>query len=389
MANGELMVVAGEASGDLHAADVLAEIRRRRPDLRAFGMGGSRLQAAGLERLFDAREISVMGIAEVLPRLPRIWRVFRALVRAARERRPAAALLVDVPDFNLRLARKLRGLGVPVVFYVSPTVWAWRRGRVRQIARDVDRMLCILPFEVEFYREHGVRARYVGNPVVEQVPQPDTPEAFRRALGLDASRPTLALLPGSRPSELQRLLPPMVESAALLAKERPELQLVVPVAPGLDRAPLEQAFAARGLRPTLVEGRAAEVVGASDVVVVASGTATLETALMLRPMVVVYRMSALSWVVGKLLVKVAFVSLVNLLSGRRLVPELLQSQLRPEAVAEEVRRLWVPGSARDAQLEGLRALRSRLGDGPTASRVADEVLEVLDARAKDAGAVAR
>ena len=385
MANGELMVVAGEASGDLHAADVLSELRRRRPELRAFGMGGPRLEAAGLQRLFDAREISVMGIAEVLPRLPRIWRVFRALVRAARERRPAAALLVDVPDFNLRLARKLRALGVRVVFYVSPTVWAWRRGRVRQIARDVDRMLCILPFEEDFYREHGVHARYVGNPVVEQVPPPGAPEGFRRALGLEPGRPTLALLPGSRPSELHRLLPPMVESAALLAKERPELQIVVPVAPGLERTPVEEAFAARGLRPTLVNGRAAEVVGAADVAVVASGTATLETALMLRPMVVVYRMSALSWALGRLLVRVAFVSLVNLLSGRRLVPELLQSALKPEAVAEEVRRLWGPGAAREAQVEGLQALRTRLGTGPTASRVADEVLDVMDARAKDAG----
>ena len=200
MANGELMVVAGEASGDLHAADVLAELRRRRPELRAFGMGGARLEAAGLERLFDAREISVMGIAEVLPRLPRIWRVFRALVRAARQRRPAAALLVDVPDFNLRLARKLRRLGIPVVFYVSPTVWAWRRGRVRQIARDVDRMLCILPFEEDFYRTHGVRARYVGNPVVEQVPPPGAPEAFRRALGLE-HRPTHAGAAAREPPE--------------------------------------------------------------------------------------------------------------------------------------------------------------------------------------------
>jgi lipid-A-disaccharide synthase len=386
MANGELMVVAGEASGDLHAADVLAELRRRRPELHAFGMGGARLEAAGLERLFDAREISVMGIAEVLPRLPRIWRVFRALVRAARERRPAAALLVDVPDFNLRLARKLRASGIRVVFYVSPTVWAWRRGRVRQIARDVDRMLCILPFEEEFYRRHGVHARYVGNPVVEQVPPPAAPEAFRRTLGLDAARPTLALLPGSRPSELHRLLPPMVETAVLLQRERPELQIVVPVAPGLDRAPVERAFAARGLRPTLVEGRTAEVVGASDVAVVASGTATLETALMLRPMVVVYRMSALSWAIGKLLVRVAFVSLVNLLSGRRLVPELLQAELRPEAVADEVRRLWAPGRARQAQLEGLAALRAQLDSGPTAARVADEVLEVLDARAKEPAA---
>jgi len=217
------------------------------------------------------------------------------------------------------------------------------------------------------------------------VPPPAAPEQFRRALGLEPGRPTLALLPGSRRSELHRLLPTMVESAALLAGDRPELQIVVPVAPGLERAPVEQAFLARGLRATLVDGRAAEVVGASDVAVVASGTATLETALMLRPMVVVYRMSALSWAVGKLLVRVAFVSLVNLLSGRRLVPELLQSALRPEAVAAEVRRLWTPGAERDAQLDGLRALRGRLGDGPAASRVADEVLEVLDARAKDAG----
>ncbi|HTS80640.1 MAG TPA: lipid-A-disaccharide synthase [Myxococcaceae bacterium] len=389
MANGELMVVAGEASGDLHAADVLAALRRRRPGLRAFGMGGPKLKAAGLERLFDAREISVMGIAEVWPRLPRIWRVFRSLVRAARERRPAAALLVDVPDFNLRLARKLRGLGIPVVYYVSPTVWAWRRYRVRQIARNVDRMLCILPFEEEFYREHGVRARYVGNPVVEQVPPPGPPEGFRRALGLDASRLTLALLPGSRASELHRVLPTMVESAALLRSERPEIQIVVPVAPGLDRAAVEREFAAKGLRPVLVDGRAAEVVGAADVAVVASGTATLETALMLRPMVVVYRMSAISWAIGRLLVKVAFVSLVNLLSRRRLVPELLQGDLRPEAVAAEVRRLWAPGDARSEQLAGLRAIRAQLGSGPTASRVADEVLEVLEQHAKEPGAIAR
>ena len=389
MTNGELLVVAGEASGDLHASDVLRELRRRAPGLHAFGMGGERLAGVGLERLFDAHEISVMGFAEVWPRLPRIWRVYRALVEAARVRRPAAALLVDVPDFNLRLARRLKALGIPVVFYVSPTVWAWRRYRVRQIARNVDRMLCILPFEEDFYRAHGIRARYVGSPVAEQVPAPAEPEVFRRALGLDPDRPTLAVLPGSRPSELQRLLPPLVESAALLAKEQPRLQIVVPVAPGIRAEGVEQAFSAAGLQPLLVAGRAAEVVGAADVAVVASGTATLETALMLRPMVVVYRMSALSWVVGRLLVKVAFVSLVNLLSGRRLVPELLQGALRPQAVAEEVRRLWAPGAAREAQLEGFRSLRAQLGSGPTASHVADEVLDVMNLRAKDPGALAR
>ena len=385
----EILIVAGEASADLHAARVLEELRTIRPEVRAFGVGGPRLRAVGLEALAPAEDISVMGLAEVLPRIPRILGILRALRLAAAERRPRAALLVDLPDFNLRLAAKLKALGIPVVYYVSPTIWAWRPKRARKIAKVVDRMLCILPFEEEFYREHGVRARYVGNPVVEQVPPAGAPEGFRRALGLDTARPTLALLPGSRPSELRRLLPPMVDSAALLQGERPELQLVVPLAPGVDRGSVEQAFAARGLRPALVDGRTAEVAGAADVVVGASGTATLETALMLRPMVVVYRMSALSWAVGKLLVKVAFVSLVNLLSGRRLVPELLQGALRPQAVAEEVRRLWKPGAAREAQLDGLRALRARLGTGPTASRVADEVLDVMNLRAKDPGALAR
>jgi lipid-A-disaccharide synthase len=381
-------VVAGEASGDLHAADVLRELRRREPGLRAFGMGGERLASAGLERLFDARELSVMGFSEVWPRLPRIWRVFRALVQAARVRRPAAALLVDVPDFNLRLARKLKALGIPVVFYVSPTVWAWRRGRIKQIARDVDRMLCILPFEVEFYRAHGVRATYVGSPVAEQVPAPAEPEVFRRALGLDPGRPTLAVLPGSRPGELQRLLPPLVDSAALLTRERPGLQIVVPLAPGVSAERVRQAFSARGLEPLLVDGRAAEAVGASDAAIVASGTATLETGLMLRPMVVVYRMSAFSWWMGKLLVRVAFVSLVNLLTGRRVVPELLQGALQPAAVAAEVQRIWDPGAARQAQLEGLRELRARVGHENTAGHVADEVLEVMEARAKEAPAAA-
>jgi lipid-A-disaccharide synthase len=384
MTNGELLVVAGEASGDLHAADVLVELRRRNPALQAFGMGGPRLAEAGLERLFDASEISVMGIAEVLPRLPRIWRVFRMLVRAAQERRPAAALLVDVPDFNLRLARRLKALGIPVVCYVSPTVWAWRKGRLRHIARDVDRMLCILPFEEDFYRQHGVRAAYVGNPVAEQLPSPGEPERFRRELGLDPWLPTVALLPGSRSSEIQRLLPPLATAAGLLARERPGLQFVVPLAPGVRPAEVKRAFLLHRVNPLLVDGRTAEVAGASDVAVVASGTATLETGLMLRPMVVVYRMSGLSWLIGRMLVRVPFVSLVNLLSGRRLVPELLQGALRPEAIATEVRQLWTPGAARDAQLHGLRELRAGVGVSRTAARVADEVLEVMGARAKEA-----
>jgi lipid-A-disaccharide synthase len=381
MASVDILIVAGEASGDVLAGDLLRVLRTRRPELRAFGMGGPGLLDAGLDCLFAASEISVVGFTEVLPRLPRIHCVFRALLAAAAERRPAVAILVDAPDFNLRLAKKLRKLGIPVVFYVSPTVWAWRRGRVRRIARDVERMLCILPFEEAFYRPYGVKAVYVGNPVAARLPPPDGPAAFRRALGLDVARPTLAVLPGSREGELRRCLPPLVQSAVLVAKDHPGLQVVVPLAPGVDGARVAEAFRAEGLAVVLVVGRAAEVVGAAEVALVTSGTAALEAGLMLRPLVVVYRVSALSALVARLLVRVAFVSLVNLLAGRRVIPELLQGALTPANVLAEVRRVWDEGPARTAMLEGLKEVRALLGHADASARAADEVLEVLDKKA--------
>ena len=374
-------MVAGEASGDVLGGELLSALRARRPELRAFGMGGPRLVEAGLQALFDASEISVVGFTEVLPRLPRIWRVFRALVKAAATRRPAAAVLVDAPDFNLRLAGKLRRMGIPVVYYVSPTVWAWRRGRVKRIARDVEKMLCILPFEEAFYRPYGVKAVYVGSPVAARLPAPARAAVFREALGLESARPTLAVLPGSRPGELRRCLPPLVESAALVAKEHPGLQVVVPLAPGVDGARVTAAFQARGLVPHLVAGRAAEAAGASDVALVTSGTAALEVGLMLRPLVVVYRVSWLSALVARALVKVRYVSLLNLLLGRRLIPELLQEALTPANVLAEVRQVWDEGPARRTMVEGLQQVRALLGSQKASERAADEVLQVLDAAA--------
>ncbi|WP_141593991.1 lipid-A-disaccharide synthase [Myxococcus sp. AB056] len=372
-----ILVVAGEASGDTHAAELVAALRARRPDLTFFGMGGARLAAQGVELLFDAREVSVMGITEVLPRIPRILQILKGLAEAAAERKPDVAILVDIPDFNLRLAKKLKALGVPVAYYVSPMIWAWRRGRVRTIKRLVDRMLCILPFEEDFYREAGVSARYVGSPVVEQVPSPDTATAFRERLGLSKDAPTLALLPGSRMGEIRRLLPDMVEAAKRLSAERPGLQVVVPLAPTIDRGEITSRFEGSGVTPILVEGRAPEVVGASDAAVVASGTAVLEAGLMQRPLVVVYRVSLITYWVGRLMLKVAFVSLINLLAGRRVVPELLQGEMTPERIAEEVRRVWIPGAPREEMLQGLAEMRGRLGETGAATRAAESVLELL------------
>jgi lipid-A-disaccharide synthase len=372
----DVMVVAGEASGDNHAAALLAALKARVPSLRAFGMGGPALAAQGMELVHGAHEISVMGVTEVLPRVPRILKVMGDLAEAAQTRKPQLAVLVDIPDFNLRLAKRLKALKIPIAWYISPMVWAWRKGRVRTIAERVDLMLCILPFEEAFYKGTGVNAHYVGSPVLEGLPPAAPPEAFRAALGLDPARPVLALLPGSRPGELRRILPTLAEVGRRQREKRPGLQVVVPVAPGLDRAELSRAFA--GLEVTLVDGRAPEVVGASNVAVVASGTATLEAGLMERPLVVVYRLSAPNWWLGKAMLELKHVSLVNLLAERGVVPELLQDDFTPEAVGAHIDGLW-EGPAREAQLAGLREVRSKLGAPGASERAAELILKLTAA----------
>lgn len=374
----QILVVAGEASGDQHAAAVVREIRRRAPEVRFFGMGGTRLAAEHVDLLYRAEEISVMGLTEVLPKLRRILKVMEGLERAARRRRPACALLVDVPDFNLRLARSLKRMGVKVAYYVSPMIWAWRPGRVEQIAARVDRMLCILPFEERFYEGTGVSARFVGHPLLER-PPPGPPAAYRAALGLAPGRTTVALVPGSRPSELRRIFPGMLDAAELIRARRPDAQFVVPVAPTLSEQALRPYLARHAtLEVKLAPGRVDEAVGAADAALVKSGTSVLETALMLRPMVVVYRLSWLTYLVGRLFVRLAHFALVNLLAGRTLVPELLQRQATPERMAQELLPLLDDGAARAAQLDGLAEVRSSLGAPGAPRRVAEELLTHLE-----------
>jgi lipid-A-disaccharide synthase len=373
----DILVVAGEASGDAHAGALMRELSARLKGARFFGMGGPRMREAGLEALYDATEISVMGLWEVLPKLWGILKVLRGLARAAQQRRPRLAILIDVPDFNLRLAKKLKRLAIPVVYYVSPTVWAWRPGRVKQIARDVDQMLCILPFEEAFYRQRGVPARYVGSPVLDELPCPAPAIEFRKALGLDPDRPTLAVLPGSRPSEISRVLPTLVAAAERVARARPGLQVIVPVAPTLERARLAAYFTDSEVSPVFLDGQAARAVGASDAAMVCSGTATLEAALMQRPFVVVYKVSLLTELFLRALVKVRHVSLVNLLAGRTVVPELLQRDFTAGRVSAEVLRLLDDAAARQALLAGLAEVRQSLGQAGASAHAAEAVVSLL------------
>lgn len=373
-----LLVVAGEASGEQRAARLLEALATRVPGLARFGLGSRALAAAGVELVADSHEISVVGISEALAILPRAAEIQRALLAEVERRRPAAALLVDFPDFNLRLARQLAWRGVPVLYYVSPQVWAWRRGRVRVIADCVARMLVLFPFEVPFYTAHGVPVVHVGHPLVDEVPA--LPQAWSAVpRGARPERYRVALLPGSRRSEVAALLPTLLAAARRLAAELP-LDVSVVQAPGLADAEIEARVAAAGLPVRRVtENRLGEI-AAAHLALCASGTATLETGLLGTPMVVCYRLSAWTYALARALVRVPHVSLVNLVLGRSVVPELIQGAAEPEAIARTAARLLGSRAEIEAMRLDLAELRPALGRPGASARAAGEVARFLAAR---------
>jgi lipid-A-disaccharide synthase len=369
----ELLVVAGEASGDLHGARLISELRQRVPGLAIFGLGGDEMRAAGLQSVAHSSEVAVVGITEVLRVLPRIREVFADLLHEVDRRRPAVAVLIDFPDFNLRLARQLKGRGLEVVYYISPQVWAWRRGRVKTIARLVDRMLVLFPFEVDFYRDHGVDVIHVGHPLVDEVPS--LPQAWDREEG-EGGLFRVALLPGSRVSEVEALLPTLLAAAGRLAAELP-IEVRIIRAPTVPRKLLDEAVELSGLTVAIVENDRFAAVADSHVALCASGTATLEVGLLGTPMVMVYRLAGWTYALARLLVRLPDVALVNLVLGRRVVPELIQGQANPGRIAAEAARLLTDARARNEMRTALAEVRGRLGAGGASGRAAGEVAEML------------
>lgn len=366
-----VFVCAGEASGDLHAAAALRALQGLTP-VEAFGVGGARLEAAGMEVVVSASRIAAVGLSEVWRTVPQLVAAWRRIKRLLRERRPQLAILVDFPDFNLRVAAQARRLGIPVLYYIGPQVWAWRRGRVRTVARRVDCLAVIFPFEVELYRGLGLRVEFVGHPLVEAVRPEFPPQEVRRRLGVGPGQPLVGLLPGSRPSEVRLHLPVMLRAASRIRRRVPDARFLIPLAPTLNPALLSPARA----EAAVVEHSYAAM-AACDLLVAASGTATLEAALLERPLVVVRRASALTWWVGRALVRVEHLAMVNLLAGRRVVPELWQGEATPDRIAQEACRLLEDSPARRAQLQELRGVKRLLG-GPGASRrVAELALELV------------
>ncbi len=368
-----LLISCGEASGDLYAAELLKELLERRSSLSAFGLGGARAQAAGMERIVGLEQVSVIGLVEVVRKLPALRDAMRRLCAAAETRRPDLAVLIDFSGFNLRLARRLKALGVPVVYYVSPQVWAWRRGRIRTIRESVEEMLVILPFEREFYERENVNVRYVGHPLVDLVRTSEDREAFFTRVGLDPGRPLVMMLPGSRRREIELHVPILRRAIEELSRVDTNLQFVVSRAPTILPEFLMDRLGETNDRVRILEGPIYDGLAHATAAVVASGSATVEAALLGTPMVVVYRVGRASYCLGKPFVNLPFYSMVNLIAERELVPELIQSAMTPANIVEQVMRLLDEDNAR-AMRRGLADVKQKLGGGGASARAADAVL---------------
>jgi lipid-A-disaccharide synthase len=378
MASADLiMVVAGEASADAHAAAMVSELKKLRPGLRVYGVGGAALRAQGADLILDLRRVGVVGISEVLPELKRFYGAYRALARSVAERNPRGVVLLDLPDFNLLLAKKIRKVrpDTAIIYYISPQLWAWRPGRVKKIAARVDAMLTLFPFEPEFYRERapGFDVEFVGHPVRDSARPSGSAAELRREFGVEGADPVIALLPGSRRAEVETYLPVMAEALERVRQRRKNAAFLLALAPTLDEGLVRRNLKGGGNVVRIVAGRACDVLGAADLALVASGTATLEAAVAGTPMIV---LGAVSWFTYALVKPIALVrncSLPNVVAGRAIVPELIQREMNPERLVRAMDELLDSPGLRARMREELAKVRDALGEGGASRRAAEAI----------------
>ena len=374
----KILVSAGEASGDLYASLVIAELRRTMGALDCFGCTGPRLRAEGVRTVVDAASLAVVGLLEVVGHLPRIWGEYRKLIAAARAEKPELAILTDSPDFHLRVARRLANLGIPVVYLVAPQAWAWRKGRVKTVRRTVTRLLCIFPFEEEFFRAEGVKTTYIGHPAAGLVKPSLNREEFFRKHGFVPARPLISVLPGSRRGEAARHMPALMEAIRILNREQ-TMSFVLPASATTGAGFFASRVGDAAVR--VIEGESWDAMAHSTLALAASGTVTVEAALLGVPMVTFYKVTTPSWLLGKLMVKVPYYTMVNLIAGRQVVPELMQSEMTGDRIAGEALRLLRDTDARERMLAGLADVRRRLteaGPGEAPRRAAAIIQDILE-----------
>ncbi len=378
-----VMIVAGEASGDLHGSHLIKSAANHHPHLHFFGVGGEKMESAGCQILFSANELSVMGVTEVIGRLPVIYRRFKQLKQLLQGGdRPDLLILIDFPDFNLRLAKVAKNVGVKVLYYISPKVWAWRSGRAKVIAQRVDRLALIFPFEPQIYEAFGVKAEYVGNPLLDEFAENQPRGVLRGQLGIAPDEQVVGIFPGSRNSEVQHILDVLVETAALISRERPAVKFLVPIAPSLSRETIAERFSTADLPVSFVEENIYEVAAACDAILTVSGTVTLQITLVETPMAILYKVAPLSYMIGRRLIKIAFAGLTNIIAGREVVREFIQDAADPAAMCCEILRLLGDRDYIDRVKSDLGEVKSLLGTAGCSDRVADIVADMSDSSVK-------
>jgi len=374
--NNHLIIVAGETSGDNHAAHLVEAIKDLDPKITFSGLGGPKMQTAGVEIYEDLTKFAVVGFVEVLRHLGAFRKAFRLIIEKVKETKASAVILIDYPGFNLRLAKELKKLNIKVIYYISPQVWAWKENRVKLIREVVDKMIVLFPFERDFYHRHGLEVSYVGHPLLSTVCVKTSKENVLEKLGLSPTKTTIGLLPGSRIKEIKSLLPVMIKSAKLLYQENPALQFIIIKAPGIDlelfKKYLPKEFSVRIFDENFYDG-----INATDACMVASGTATLETALLKKPMVVIYKTSLITWALAKLLIKIPYIGLVNVVAGEKIVPECIQFDATPKEISNTLKEILPPSSRHAAIAQALSQVKHSLGDPGANTRAAREIIKFL------------
>lgn len=373
----EIMIVAGEASGDLHGSTLVKALLDLDPALRIYGIGGQKMEQVGVELLARSSDMAVVGLTEVFHKLRFILKAFFKLKRILKKARPDLVILIDYPDFNFPLARSAKKVGIPVFYYISPQVWAWRKNRIKTLRKITDRMAVILPFEAEMYAKEGLQVNFVGHPLLDVARRNYPPEEALRLLHLKADAPVIGLLPGSRENEVKKLLPEMLQAALILRKKRPDLQFILPLADTLDPALVNGIMAHYPVKVEIVRENIYDVMSLAEAVMVASGTATLETALMETPMVIVYKVSALTYWVGRMIIDVPNIGLVNLIAGKTIVPELIQQDASAEKIAEEIEAILSDKKRSDGIKRELARVREKLGTPGVSRRTAKLAYELI------------
>ncbi len=377
MKSKKILLVAGEVSGDLHGSHLVEAIQHIEPGIQFFGVGGEGLERRGMKLLYPAHPLSVVGITEVLVKLRTILKALRGLKGSLQREKPDLIVLIDFPEFNLRLAKIAHRRGIPVLYYISPQIWAWRPQRIKLIARVVKKMIVLFPFEVPLYETAGVDVEWVGHPLLDIVKPTLPKEKAFREFGLDPKRRTVGLLPGSRIHEIERLLPPLLASAHLLHKEIPDLQFIIPLAPGISKTLLSSQMKNILIPLKVVEGFTYDVMNLCELLITASGTATLEGAILGKPMIIIYKVSLLSYWVGKALIRVDHIGLVNLVAEKEIVPELIQKDVNPERIADEASRILRDPILSRRMAESMDEVRQKLGEPGAAQRAAQIVVSLL------------